>query len=110
MRGGGEQGQASVELVVLLPLLVGLVLAAWQLVLAGHASSLAGTAARAGARAVAVGADPAVAARAALPRGWARRLELRQSESGALTVRVLVPSVVGGVTPFRVSATVAADR
>ena len=110
MRGGGEQGQASVELVALLPLLAGLVLAVWQLVLAGQASALAGTAARAGARAAGVGADPALAARAALPHGWARRVELQQSASGALTVRIAVPSVVGGVTPFRVSATVAADQ
>jgi pilus assembly protein CpaE len=106
MRGGGEQGQASVELVVLLPLLAGLVLAAWQIVIAGQAAALAGTAARAGARAVAAGADPAVAARAALPRGWARRVELRHTAAGGLTVRIVVPSVVGGVTPFRVSATV----
>jgi hypothetical protein len=108
MRGAGQHGQASVELVVLLPLLVGLVLAAWQIVLAGQASALVGTAARAGARATAVGADPEVAARAALPRGWAERVELRQSSSGALTARIMVPSVVGGATPFHVSATVAA--
>jgi pilus assembly protein CpaE len=110
MRAGGEQGQASVELVVLLPLVAGLVLACWQLVLAGQASALAGTAARAGARAAAVGSDPAVAARAVLPSGWGRRVELRQSGSGAVTVRIVVPSVVGGVTPFRVSATVAVDE
>jgi hypothetical protein len=109
MRGGGEDGQASVELVALLPLLVGLALAAWQLLLAGQASAMAGTAARAGARAAAVGASPLDAARAALPQGWARRVELERSPAGALTIRVAVPSVVGGVMPVRVSATVAVE-
>ena len=105
MRGSGEHGQASVELVALLPVLAGLVLAAWQLALAGQASALAGTAARAGARAAAVGGSPIDAARAAVPPGWARRVQLERSQSGELTVRIAVPAVVGGVTPFQVSAT-----
>ena len=62
-----EQGQASVELVALLPLLVAGTLALSQLVLAGHAAWAASSAARAAARALAIGGDPALAARRALP-------------------------------------------
>ena len=52
-------GQASVELVVLLPLIAALAAGVWQLALTGQAAALAGSAARAGARAAAAGGDPA---------------------------------------------------
>jgi hypothetical protein len=74
-RGGAERGQASVELVALLPLIALVAAAAWQLVLVGQAGLSAAGAARAGARAVAVGEEAAPAARAQLPadvRGAAR--------------------------------------
>ena len=44
-----ERGQASVELVILLPVLAALLLAAWQAAVAGYAWWLAASAARAGA-------------------------------------------------------------
>ncbi|MEA2226926.1 MAG: hypothetical protein QOF04_556, partial [Solirubrobacteraceae bacterium] len=47
----GERGQATVELVALLPLLMLVALAAWQGVVAGQAIWLSGSAARAAARA-----------------------------------------------------------
>src|SRR4051812_34093790 len=97
MRGTGERGQASVELVVLLPLIAALAAGVWQLVLLGHAATLAASAARAGARAAAAGGDPASAARSALPRGWSQRLELRRSPRGPLVVRLEVFSVTGGL-------------
>ena len=55
----GERGQATVELLALLPavLLVGLV--CLQLLAVGYAKVLAGTAAEAGALALAVGGGPA---------------------------------------------------
>jgi hypothetical protein len=68
----GEAGQATVELVVLAPLVVAIALAAAQLLAAGAAGSLADHAAEAGALALLQGDDPAAAARAAVP-GWSRR-------------------------------------
>ena len=66
-----ESGQASVELVALLPLAALIALAIGQLLAAGSARELAGNAAEAGAAALLQGADPTAAARAALP-GWSR--------------------------------------
>src|SRR4051794_41603184 len=66
-----EGGQASVELVALLPLAALVVLAIGQLLAAGSARELAGNAAEAGAAALLQGSDPTAAARAALP-GWSR--------------------------------------
>jgi Flp pilus assembly protein TadG len=63
----GQEGQAAVEFVALLPILALIGLLLWQLVVAGQAVWLAGGAARAAARARAVGADGVAAARAALP-------------------------------------------
>jgi hypothetical protein len=60
-------GQASVELVALLPLLALVVGALWEGVLAGEAVWSAAGAARAAARAQAVGGDPLDAARGAVP-------------------------------------------
>src|SRR4051812_2812642 len=66
-----EGGQASVELVALLPLASLVALAIGQLLAAGSARELAGNAAEAGAAALLQGSDPTAAARAALP-GWSR--------------------------------------
>jgi hypothetical protein len=72
-RGGmrGQRGQATVELVGVLPVLVAVMLGAAQLLAAGVARELADHAAEAGAVALLEGGDPAAAARDALP-GWAR--------------------------------------
>jgi len=91
-----ERGQASVELVALLPLVAVLGALAWQAVLAGQAVWLAGSAARAAARAHAVGADPAAAARRALPSPLDRRVRVRAAPGGAgVAVSIGVPAVVG---------------
>src|SRR3954463_2874243 len=66
-----EGGQASVELVALLPVAALVVLAIRPLLAAGSARALAGNAAEAGAAALLQGSDPTAAARAALP-GWSR--------------------------------------
>lgn len=66
-----DGGQASVELVALAPLLLAAVLAVSQLLAAGAAQELADHAAAAGAIALLQRADPAVAARDAVP-GWSR--------------------------------------
>ena len=86
-----SRGQASVELVAVMPfvLLVGLVL--WQLVLAGHTAWLCANAARVAARAAAVGGDGERAARSALPEGLERGLRVEENGSGDVHVRVRVP-------------------
>jgi hypothetical protein len=94
-RARAESGQATVELVALLPLLAVLALAAWQAAVAGWAAWLTGAAARAAARAQAVGDDPAVAARTVLPPALERDLRVAPHGGGAVAVRVTVRSVVG---------------
>ncbi|MEX2195104.1 MAG: hypothetical protein WD844_07440 [Thermoleophilaceae bacterium] len=68
---GRERGQAALELLGGLPLMIAFGLVAFQLLAVGYASVLAGTAAEAGALALAGGADAGVAARDAVP-GWSR--------------------------------------
>ena len=63
-----ERGQATVELLGVLPALFVLGLVAWQLILVGHAAWMSAHAARAAARADLVGADPEAAARSAMRR------------------------------------------
>lgn len=86
-------GQAAVELVVLLPLLVALALALWQAILVGRAAWSSAAAARAAARAQAVGAPPLAAARRALPVGLRAGLRVRPDGDG-VTVGVRVPLVL----------------
>jgi pilus assembly protein CpaE len=88
---GGECGQASVELVAAVPLVLLVGLLAWQLVLAGHALTLCANAARVAARAEAVGRDPRAAARSALPGGMERGLEVERRRGGGVRVSVRAP-------------------
>lgn len=88
-----ESGQASVELLGALPLLIALALAVFQLLAVGYASVLAGSAAEAGALALAAGGDPREGVREALP-GWSRpRAEVRVS-GGEVVVRLRPPAVL----------------
>ena len=91
-----ERGQASVELVALLPLLVAVALAAGQLLAFGAAREAAGQAAGAGAIALLRGGDAAAAARAAVP-GWSRERVAVRVRGRQVRVRlrpvVLVPGV-----------------
>ncbi|MDX6679835.1 MAG: hypothetical protein QOE31_3887 [Solirubrobacteraceae bacterium] len=88
-----ERGQASVELVVLAPLLVAIVLAAAQLLAAGAAGELADHAAEAGAVAILEGGDPAAAARDAVP-GWSRRRMSVRVTGRRVSVRLRPPSPI----------------
>ena len=90
-RKRSERGQASVELVAVLPfvLLAGAI--AWQLALAGHALWVTAHAARAAARADAVGRDVRAAARSALPDGLEHGLRVRRLAGGGVRVRVRMP-------------------
>jgi hypothetical protein len=90
-----ERGQAAVELVALLPLIAAGLLACVQIVLVGHTAWSARAAARAAARAHAIGADELKAARAVLPSSLDRRVSLGGPASeGRVTVRITVPSLV----------------
>jgi hypothetical protein len=86
-----ERGQASVELLGALPvvLLVGAVLL--QLLALGYSAALAGSAAEAGALAAAGGRDAAAAAREAIP-GWSRAGMHVHAEDGHVAVRLRPPS------------------
>lgn len=91
-----DDGQASVELVALLPLVGLVVVLLWQAALAGAAIWLGGGAARAAARAEALGADPLRAARGVLPGRFERGLAVRRERDGSIALVVRVPAVVGG--------------
>jgi len=96
MRSEPESGQASVELVVLAPLLAAVVLAAAQLLAAGAAGELADHAAEAGAVAMLQNADPAQAARDAVP-GWSRSRMTVRIEGRIVGVRMRPPSPIPGL-------------
>jgi hypothetical protein len=100
-----QTGQASVEFVAALPLMLLVGLVAWQLALTGHTAWLCANAARVAARAQAVGRDPENAARSALPRGLERGLEVRRRHAGGVRVSVRVPVLARGWhAPVRVGA------
>ena len=88
-----EQGQASVELLGVLPLLVALALAVLQLLSVGYASVLAGNAAEAGALALAAGGDARAGAREALP-GWSRAHAEVSVAGGRVGVRLRPPALL----------------
>ena len=104
-----ERGQASVELVAIVPfaLLAGLIV--FQLALAGHAAWMSANAARVAARAETVGKNGEQAARSALPGYLERGLQIERAEGSRVTVRVRVPYVlpIRVASPVAVSATVA---
>ena len=100
-----QSGQASVELVALLPLLAAMLALCWQAVLAGHAAWAVNAAARTAARAAAIGADPAAAARSRLPAALERGLRVRTPTDGQVVISLRIPPVLGGIELGRVSAT-----
>ena len=89
------RGQAAVELVAVLPLVLALLGGLWQLALVGEASWACAGAARAAARADAVGLDAAAAARARLPARLESGLRVRRVPGGAVRVSVRIPSALG---------------
>ena len=98
-----QGGQASVETVALLPLVALLAALAWQVALAGQAVWLAGAAARAAARAHALGTPPLPAARASVPRELRTGLSA-QADGEGVRVRVQVPAIVPGASLGSVTA------
>lgn len=97
-----ELGQAAIELVAVVPLLLAVLLAVAQLAVAGYALWTAGEAAGAGARAAHVGGDADAAARSALPR-WLED-QARIDTGGPISVSVGAPALLPGVPEVRVEA------
>jgi hypothetical protein len=102
-----ERGQASAELVAVIPALLLAVLVAAQLGLVGWTLWSAGSAARAGARAAHVGGDAEAAARSALPTHL--RKGVKVSEGDDVEVRVRVPTLIPGVPRVPLEASTALD-
>ncbi|MGL4743593.1 MAG: TadE/TadG family type IV pilus assembly protein [Dermatophilaceae bacterium] len=89
-----ERGVASLEFMVLAPVVLLVAFVAWQLAIGGWAALSANEAARAAARAASLGQDPQNAARDALPSGL-RTFRLtggRVGDGYSYTVRVDVPA------------------
>lgn len=92
-----ERGQAQLELIAGIPLLLLAATIALQLLAVGYSQSLADGAAEAGAIAAADGRDPLDAARAGLP-GWARgRVEV-EAEGGDVEVVLDPPALLPGLS------------
>ena len=100
LKRGGSPGQASVELVAILPALVACVVIAAQVLPAGWALWSAANAARAGARAEHVGGDAEQVARRALPGELRRGARVRASADVGeeqLRVTVRAPALLPGL-------------
>jgi hypothetical protein len=105
----GERGQATLELLGLLPVLLAIALAGAQLLAVGYSSVLAGNAAEAGALALAGGADPRAGVRAALP-GWSRTHARVSVSGGEVRVRLRPPTLLGPLAErLEVSASAAVE-
>jgi TadE-like protein len=91
-----QRGQASVELLGMLPLLLLGALLVWQLLLAGYAVSSAENAARNASRAEGLGQDGERAARESLSFGLERGSTV-EIEGDRATVHVRIPIVAPGI-------------
>ena len=89
-----ESGQASVETIAMVPLVLLAAAVAWQLLLTGHTLWVSAHAARAAARAELVGKSPERAARSALPRSLERGLRVRRAEGGGVRLSLRLPLVL----------------
>ena len=101
---GDQRGQATVELVALLPVLAALLAALWQAALAGHALWAVTAAARAAARADAIGGDARRAARSHLPAWLEPGLRVSTRTGGEVRVSVRIPALPGLPSPGRAHA------
>lgn len=90
-------GQASVELVSLVPLIALALAALAQVVALGHTAWAASQAASAAARAAAVEGDVRAAARGALPRHLERGLRVVAHDGGEVEVRLRAPALIPAI-------------
>ena len=103
-----ESGQASVEMVAVLPLVVLVAAVGWQLALAGYSTWACANAARVAARTAAVGGDEQAAARSALPRSLERGMRVESRSGGSVRVELRIPLILGVArSPVSVSASAA---
>ena len=102
-----QGGQASVELVAMVPVAVAVLLTALQLLAPGATRELAGHAAGAGAIALLERTDPGEAARDAVP-GWSSSRMHVAVHGPAVTVRMRPPTLVPGLDEL-LESTVRAD-
>ena len=93
MSSRAQRGQASVELLAALPVVLLLAFAVFQLLAVGYAKVQAGAAAEAGALALVAGGDPVAAARESLP-GWSRVDARVSEENGLVRVSLEAPSPI----------------
>ena len=91
-----QRGQATVELLAAIPLLLLAGAIALQLLLAGYALTLADGAAEAGALALAAGRPARSVAEGSLP-SWAEERAEVAVHGGEVTVRLAPPSLLGAV-------------
>jgi hypothetical protein len=101
------RGQASAELVAVVPLALIAALVVGQAAVAGWALVSAGEAARVGARAAHVGAAAEDAARHVVP-GPLEPADVRV-DGAEVTVRLRAPALVPGLPPIPVAASTALD-
>jgi hypothetical protein len=106
----GDRGQALVELLAGLPLVVALGLVLLQLLASGYAAVLAGSAAEAGAIALAGGGGGARAAAARSLPDWSRRRAVVEVRDDFVRVRLRPPSPIDAVAErLEVVATAAVE-
>ncbi len=103
-----DSGQASVEAIAVVPMVVLAAAIAWQVVLAGHTLWLCANAARVAARADAVGLSPERAARSALPRSLEHGLSVERRPEGGVRVELRLPLLLRSWrSPVRIAAVAA---
>ncbi len=92
-----ERGQATVEALGAIPAVLLLGMVALQLLAVGYSAVLAGTAAEAGALALAAGGDARAGVRESLP-GWSRARARVTVSRGTVRVRLRPPSPLDAVS------------
>ena len=108
-RLAGESGQATIEFAGVLPLLFIVVILLWQIVLVGMTFTFSGHAARAGARAFAVGDPVAPAATGKIPAAWRDGATVSQDQSqSSVEVGVKLPLLFPGLVDLPITVTTSA--
>jgi hypothetical protein len=106
----GERGQATVELLSTLPLLIIAALLVWQMLLVGIVMTSASNAARTGSRAASLSGDGEQAARNALRPAFRHGSQITVNGT-SVRVRVAMPLIVPGVSlPVHLSSTATMPR
>jgi pilus assembly protein CpaE len=102
-RRGADAGQGAIELVGLVPLLLIVILFAWQAILTGASAYMASNSAQEGARAAAVGGDVTSAAKAAVPSWLADSVDVQQLGGTRVKVSITPPLLMPGARPMWMS-------